>query len=383
MRKLLSFLLCMLLLTGCGAKQAVSAYMDGDVAAVSQVLPEGVSMTLEWPEYSTSAASITYLITNNTDTEITTGQGFDLEVYQDGQWNIVPMKKNYAWTAEGIIIAPGTMRAFSGMLTAYDYRFHSGIYRISKSVGDEICTAEFTMADRGFLTADCPYGFSPLEDWTETEAAVLKIKDGKITENAALAFSFLTKVSLDMNCQLRMAEDPADGTSIVTDVIHEKGRFLRRTLKEGEITENWHSYLVTDGSNLYLSNGADWEHSLAYEGNSLFLLLPEGTADKELISMVEEMTAHRLESNITRYQLWSPDGERSACITDTPTEFSMGGIGYGATLDLQDMDGLETAILDLAWEGETLLLTCETLQGTSLLRASLDKKPLRITVTSE
>ena len=53
MRKLLSLLLCMLLLTGCGAKQAVSAYMDGDVAAVSQVLPEGVSMTLEWPEYST------------------------------------------------------------------------------------------------------------------------------------------------------------------------------------------------------------------------------------------------------------------------------------------------------------------------------------------
>ena len=99
--------------------------------------------------------------------------------------------------------------------------------------------------------------------------------------------------------------------------------------------------------------------------------------------MTEEMTAHRLESNITRYKLWSPDGERSACITDTPTEFSMGGIGYGATMDLQDMDGLETAILDLAWEGETLLLTCETSQGTSLLRASLDKKPLRITVTSE
>lgn len=379
MRKLLSLLLCMLLLTGCGGK----SYESGEVVMLSEETPAGISMECEWSEYGITAKEFTFFVRNNTDAEIDTGADFALQRLQDGSWNAIPMVENTAFAAIAYIIRPGEARAYKGVFSLYDYEFSPGTYRVYKEIKGEAYTAEFFMVDKGRISSDRPYGFPPLEQWEGDTSDCVIFRDDSVIENADLAYSFLTKVGLDMDCQLRVAEDPVNGMPTVTDVIHEKGRFLRRMLKEGDITESWYSYLVTDGTDLYLSNGADWEQSLAYEGNSLFLLFPEGTTDKELISMVGEMTAHRLESNITRYQLWSSDGERSASITDTPTEFSMGGIGYGATMDLQDMDGLETAILDLAWEGETLLLTCETLQGTSLLRASLDKRPLRITVTSE
>jgi len=378
MRKLLLLLLCMLLLTGCGGK----SYESGEVVMLSEETPAGISMECEWPEYGTTAKEFTFFVRNNTDAEIDTGADFVLQRFQDGSWSAIPMVENAAFAAIAYIIRPGEARAYKGAFSLYDYEFSPGTYRVYKEIKGEAYTAEFFMVDKGRISSERPYGFAPLEQWKGDASDCVIFRDDSVIENADLAYSFLTKVELDMDCQLRTAEYPAHGTAIVTDVIHEKGRFLHRMLIEGEITESWYSYLVTDGTDLYLSNGADWEHSLIYAGNRL-LLLPKGTADKELISMVEEMTVHRLESNITRYQLWSSDGEWSACITDTPTEFSMGGIGYGATMDLQDLGGLETAILDLAWEGETLLLTCETPQGTSLLRASLDKKPLRITVTSE
>ena len=381
MRKLLPIVLCVALLTGCAGKQAVSAYMDGDVAAVSQAMPEGVSILFEWPEYSADTASITYLVTNNTDAEVTTGSGFHFEVYQDGNWEVVPMKENYAWTAEGIIIAPGTMRAFSGPLTSYDYQFHPGIYRITKRVGEEICTAEFTMVDRAFISADRPYGFGPLEEWREGDPSTVKMKAGVVTENADLIFTFLTKASLDMNCQLRVAEYAEEEAVTVTDVIYEKGRFLCRVRNGDEMAETYYSYLVTDGAAVYLSNAVDWEHSLSYTGNSLVLLCP---AEEDGVETVAEMTERRLDSNVTRYKLWSTDGEMSAELLESPTEFSMGGIGYGATVDLQDMDGLETAVLDLVWDGKDVLLTCETALGeTNILRASLQMQPLRIKVIEE
>ena len=68
-------------------------------------------------------------------------------------------------------------------------------------------------------------------------------------------------------------------------------------------------------------------------------------------------------------------------LTDVPTEFGIGGNG-GAMEDLQNYDGLETAIERVAWEGDAVLLTCSTVDGgTSMLRAKLEKNPLLITIT--
>ena len=53
-------------------------------------------------------------------------------------------------------------------------------------------------------------------------------------------------------------------------------------------------------------------------------------------------------------------------------------------MDLQDYDGLETAILDIAWQEDgSVLLTCNTINGElSTLRAVLERGPLGITITS-
>ena len=80
-----------------------------------------------------------------------------------------------------------------------------------------------------------------------------------------------------------------------------------------------------------------------------------------------------LAASTARYQVWSQDGAWCAQLTETPTEFGVDwrkpGEGYdGRLYNLQDWDGLETAITGLEWrEDNTLLLTCETLEGTSRL----------------
>ena len=50
--------------------------------------------------------------------------------------------------------------------------------------------------------------------------------------------------------------------------------FLWRMLSGGEITEQRFSYLVTDGTDLYLSNGADWASTEGYGSDTAFLLPP-------------------------------------------------------------------------------------------------------------
>ena len=42
----------------------------------------------------------------------------------------------------------------------------------------------------------------------------------------------------------------------------------------GEITEKRFSYIVTDGTDVYLSNGADWESTEQYDSEKAFLLPP-------------------------------------------------------------------------------------------------------------
>ena len=97
--------------------------------------------------------------------------------------------------------------------------------------------------------------------------------------------------------------------------------------------------------------------------------MPMGTADSGLVETVERMTAERLASNTARYRVWSADGVWDAFLTDVPTEFAVGwrkaGEGSGGKLyDLQDWDGLETAIWGLEWqEDDELQLFCETVDG--------------------
>ena len=177
---------------------------------------------------------------------------------------------------------------------------------------------------------------------------------------------------------------------MVIDVIHENDAFLWRMWSDGDVTEKRFSYIVTDGTDLYLSNGADWENTLAYHSDKAFLV-PEGTMTW-LVPVVEEMMANRMEWNATRYKIWSEDdGEglwsaalRDGDIPNSSTEFfvewhSNGGGGRGSSYNLQNWDGLGTAIRKLEWRKDgTLLLTCDTLDGgTSRLIFDPESETLR------
>ena len=158
---------------------------------------------------------------------------------------------------------------------------------------------------------------------------------------------------------------------MVIDVIYENDSFLWRMRSGGtEVTERRLSYIVTDGTDLYLSNGADWETGERFDDQRIFLVPPmRGTA---WVEDVETMTADRLAGNITRYKVWSGDGAWYASLTEEPTAFSVGYQGtdgsWGSSYDLAAWDGLETAITGISWQEDgTLRLECETTEGTSVL----------------
>ena len=241
------------------------------------------------------------------------------------------------------------------------------------------CEAEFTLRTGAAISAERPYGFAPLEDLPGDEAlldadtdlgdAVLFTDAGE--ENLSAAEVFLGKAALGIPCQLRTVQSYYESWPMVIDVIYENDSFLWRMRTNGEITEKRFSYVVTDGVDVYLSNGADWAGTEGYDSDKAFLL-PAGSGET-LVDLAEIMTEDRLAASTARYQVWSQDGVWCAQLTETPTEFGVDwrkpGEGYGGRLyNLQDWDGLETAITGLEWrEDNTLLLTCETLEGTSRL----------------
>ena len=137
----------------------------------------------------------------------------------------------------------------------------------------------------------------------------------------------------------------------------------------------WFSYIITDGTDLYLSNGADWENSAKYGSDKAFLL-PEFQSSAGIVEAVRTQMSERLERGAARYLLWSGDGVWHAGLSGgtAPTEFSVGWSkpeeGSAAGLyNLQDWDGVETAITGVSWQEDgTLLLQCETVSGDQALR---------------
>ena len=190
-------------------------------------------------------------------------------------------------------------------------------------------------------------------------------------QNGAAVEEFLYNVSLNVPCQLRTVQDYGENTAMVIDAIYENGHFLWRMRQGDDVVEQRFSYIVTDGMDLYLSNGADWETAERYAGKELAWLVPMGTAGPELVSAVEQMTEDRLAANTARYRVWSADGQWDAFLTEVPTEFAVNfhdnrGGGRGSMYDLNYWDGLETAIWGLDWQGDgRLLLVCETADGGS------------------
>ena len=380
MKKLIPMLLVLVLLAGCGA---VTLPSDEPVAPARPEQAEtpyqppgaGLSMELEREIYDPSLTQYTYFIRNATEETVEFGEEYAIQRREEGVWKDLTLRKNAGFTAIGYALKPGAAQALTCGLGLYEEVPQAGSYRLVKTVGGQTLYAEFELGESAY-TADTPYGFKPLEDLPETygaaqtaESDVVFTGDG--VKNDGAVEEFLYKVSLGVPCQLRVVQDYGENTPVVTDTIYENGHFLWRMRQGDYVAEQRFSYIVTDGTDLYLSNGADWETAERYASKELAWLVPMGTASAAEVETVAQMTADRLAANVTRYRVWSSDGVWDAALTDTPTEFSVGwqkpGKGSsGCTYDLNHWDGVETAIHGLEWQEDgKLLLVCETADGGS------------------
>ena len=337
--------------------------------------PAGVTVELEHEVYDPSLTRYTYFLRNGTEESLEFGEEYTIQRQKDGAWQDLTQRENTGFVAIGYTLAPGGTMALTCTLDLYQETPEPGRYRLVKPVGGGAATAEFELGESPY-TADRPYGLAPLEElpphYSASSAAATDVvfTNGGV-KNAQGTADFLEKVRLNTPCQLRTVQEYSESWPMVIDVIYENGHFLWRMASDGAVTEKRFSYVVTDGTDLYLSNGADWAGTVGYESDKAFLV-PPGTG-AALVETVKAMTDARLAGNTARYRIWSEDGTWDACLTETPTEFGVGwqkpGQGArGSLYDLQDWDGLETGITGLAWQEDgTLLLTCETLDGSRRL----------------
>ena len=372
MKRLWICLLALLVLAGCGGNPT-------DVG-VTLVVPQSagsysLNMETEWMEYDPSVDSIWCILSYEGEGEpLEFGAEYRLEVQTDSGWEKVPWK-NEAWEDILYTLPAGEFWAFPCVLSLFDYDFTEGTYRVVKDLevlpGEAEplpCWAEFTLRKGAAVSAEAPYGFGPMEEVPEygdpaelaASGAVVFTEAG--TENADAAETFLDKVSLGIPCQLRTLQSYYESWPMLIDVIYENGSFLWRMRTGGEITEKRFSYIVTDGADVYLSNGADWTATEAYDSDRAFLV-PSGSGSG-LLSVAQELMGGQTTGNTAWYRVWTQDGGKSAFLTRTPTEFGVEGSDSGSLYDLGDWYDSAPSITGLAWQADgTLRLTCETAEG--------------------
>ena len=372
MKRLWICLLALLVLAGCGGNPT-------DVG-VTLVVPQSagsysLNMETEWMEYDPSVDSIWCILSYEGEGEpLEFGAEYRLEVQTDSGWEKVPWK-NEAWEDILYTLPAGESWAFPCVLSLFDYDFTEGTYRVVKDLevlpGEAEplpCWAEFTLRKGTAVSAEAPYGFGPMEEVPEygdpaelaASGAVVFTEAG--TENADAAETFLDKVSLGIPCQLRTLQSYYESWPMLIDVIYENGSFLWRMRTGGEITEKRFSYIVTDGADVYLSNGADWTATEAYDSDRAFLV-PSGSGSG-LLSVAQELMGGQTTGNTAWYRVWTQDGGQSAFLTRTPTEFGVEGSDSGSLYDLGDWYDSAPSITGLAWQADgTLRLTCETAEG--------------------
>ncbi len=372
MKRLWICLLALLVLAGCGGNPT-------DVG-VTLVVPQSagaysLNMETEWMEYDPSVDSIWCILSYEGEGEpLEFGAEYRLEVQTDSGWEQVPWK-NEAWEDILYTLPAGESWAFPCVLSLFDYDFTEGTYRVVKDLevlpGEAEplpCWAEFTLRKGAAVSAEAPYGFGPMGEVPEygdpaelaASGAVVFTEAG--TENADAAETFLDKVSLGIPCQLRTLQSYYESWPMLIDVIYENGSFLWRMRTGGEITEKRFSYIVTDGADVYLSNGADWTATEAYDSDRAFLV-PSGSGSG-LLSVAQELMGGQTTGNTAWYRVWTQDGGKSAFLTQTPTEFGVEGSDSGSLYDLGDWYDSAPSITGLAWQADgTLRLTCETAEG--------------------
>lgn len=377
-RLIILILIVSLLLTACGKRETSTQPPAGGTVlpptcAETVSEPGDYAIVCEWEEYACDVGRITFFVENHTKEPLETGVDFQLETLgENGAWYQVPLVQNVGWVALGLQIPAGERVPLECWFPMYEYDFSGGgTYRIVKELNGQTVTGTFKMAETSGISAQQPYGFAPLEELPEHYSAadahgneVVFAAGG--ARNLDAVKEFLKKSGEGVSCQLRTVQDYGEGAVMVIDVIHENDHFLWRMWNAGQITEQRFSYIVTDGTALFLSNGVDWQHTELYDSGTAFLI-PEGVTG-EMLTMIERQAANRLEGSVIRYRVWSEDGVYDAALTTEPDAFSVGwqkpGEGSrGEMFYVQKPDGTARRLTALEWQGSDLQLICEMPEG--------------------
>lgn len=114
-----------LLLIGCQSNDPLT---EAAPTQTRQNSTNGITISTEKVEYSTSSEIITVLIQNNSNEEYTTGIHIFLEKKVDNKWYRVPMRAN-TFTEEGILHPPGKLSSLILKVDDLRYKLTPGKYR--------------------------------------------------------------------------------------------------------------------------------------------------------------------------------------------------------------------------------------------------------------
>ncbi|MDY3282417.1 immunoglobulin-like domain-containing protein [Dysosmobacter sp.] len=389
MKRLFSVLLCVLLLSGCGAAETAPADEGqsgggtADTLPLTEVRKDRLSgdcvMTTEYPAYGPDVDTVTVLLENRSEEPLETGADFALEadLGKGGELDWFRLEpaggEELCWFAIAYSVEPGGTLALRCDLSCYDRSaFAGGRFRIVKTVGGKVCTAEFTVSEDAPITADTPYGFAPLEDLPADYTAEAAAADGCVVfaagedvENSEAMDTFLAKAALNIPCQVRLARFAAGGTVTVEDVVHEEisgigCRLAYRRWKNGETEPvRYFSFLNTDGWYIRLSDALVWNDSRGPEP----LELLAGDEAEPYMAAVQAWADALAEGNVTRCRVWNPSGTACGGLTEEPLEYSVCTPGEGRTHTLTDVPDT-ASITALGWEDDrTLVLTVTDADG--------------------
>lgn len=134
-----------LLAGGCGKADGKPAPAPLEPSAAQPAMAGDVTLELDAASYPLDTEQLTVAITNHTGEEISYGTYYSIEILQDEQWRTIPFVKDFGFHDIAILLAPGKTQQESIDLTACDFVFTEGHYRLVKELGGRDCSVEFEL----------------------------------------------------------------------------------------------------------------------------------------------------------------------------------------------------------------------------------------------
>ena len=374
---LILFVLC--IFCGCTRSRAEDDYFltrerETDVITTQSLSGEvdesDVILRTQYPVYDPSCEYVQVIIDNYTDEQVRYGEHWKIDQKIDGEWQPVEFK-NYGFNDIGLGADAHSGNAYSCRLSMLASELEEGEYRILKEIDGEVYAAEFRVGDSP-VTAESPHGFVPLDklpdDYTLGDAAadgaVTVSQDGSITNGDKLTEFFRYAELYYWLGQLRIAQEQADGSLILIDVIRsrpERIDIITDTTRsaDGDITSRYFRFFHGKDGQIYAANFVDFENDL-----EPFLIIdcPNETETLELLS---DYNTGIFARDYAIYS-WSPDGNIRAAYrpkADYPIilSFNNGDDGGRCKVMGGEVDGSE--LVDIRWRDAGTCIAIVELSG--------------------